>query len=438
MPHRPLADALTDDAFAARLDRLAAPRRLAVAVSGGRDSMALVRLCASHARKTGADILTLTVDHGLRAEASGEAAKAKEWCRRAGLRHRTLRWDGAKPASGVQVAARGARYRLLIDAAQAEGAEALLTAHTMDDQAETVFMRLARGAGARGLAAMREESRVAAGAGAPLRLLRPMLSFSRKAVTEYLAGLEQAFVDDPSNEDDAFERVRVRSLLAALAEQDLLTAPALSDAARRLADADARLRSQEDALFGAAGGCFYGWGGASLDAWPASAPGAAALASRLVYAVGGAAHRPDEGAAADAMAQAASGGAATLAGVLIKSWRGRCWLFREPAVLLGRAGVAPAAPERLDRPLLWDGRFILDPCAAAGLDAGPLGAGAQGFLDAGAGLFQGPPEALTTLPGVYRNGVLIDAPSLPFKRLTAVRAVCLTRERYDGGIVRFS
>jgi tRNA(Ile)-lysidine synthase len=438
LPHRTSADAITDDAFSARLAALAAPRRFAVAVSGGRDSMALARLCAQHVQKTGADILALTVDHGLRAEAAGEAVKTKAWCEAAGLRHLTLRWKGVKPSSGVQAAARTARYRLLIDAAKAAGAQALMTAHTIDDQAETLFMRLSRGAGGRGLAAMREETFVAAGAGAPLRLLRPMLAFSRAAVTGFLCNLGQQYVDDPSNEDDGFERVRVRALLAALAEQDLLTAPALAETARRLSAADERLRAQEDALFNAIGGCLYGWGGASLDTWPAYAPGSAALASRLIYAVGGAEHRPDERAAAEAMAQAASGGAATLAGALIKFWRAHYWFFREPAALLGRAGVAPAGLAPLNHPVLWDRRFILDPGTVAGLEAGPMGARAQDFLGLRAGLFQGPPEALAALPGVYRGGVLIGAPALPFMRLTAARAASLIWERYDGGIVRFS
>lgn len=403
--------------------------------------MALARLCARHAQRTGADIVALTVDHGLRAEAAGEAAQAKAWCENTGLRHRTMRWEGVKPASGIQAAARSARYRLLIDAAQADGCEALLTAHTLDDQTETVFMRLARGAGARGIAAMREETSIAAGAGAPMRLLRPMLGFSRAAATDYLNALGQDFIDDPSNADEGFERVRVRALLAALAEQGLLTAAALGDTARRLGEADKRLRAEEDGLFDAAGGCFHGWGGVSLERWPAGAAAGAGLASRLIYAVGGGEHRPDDGAAAEAMTQARSG-AATLAGALIKFWRGRYWLFREPAALTGRAGVAPAELAPLNRPVVWDRRFILDPDEAAGLEAGPLGlrmgGGAEAFLGPRAALFQGPPEALEAAPGFYRGGVLIDAPALPFMRLTPARAASLIQERYHGGIVRFS
>ena len=132
--------------------------------------MALARLSAAYAKKTGVRVLALTVDHGLRQESAEEAVQTAKWCKAAGLKHRLLRWEGAKPASGVQDAARRARYGMLVRAAEDVGFDALLTAHSADDQAETVFMRLARGAGAQGLAAMAEKTKVAAGVGAGLRV----------------------------------------------------------------------------------------------------------------------------------------------------------------------------------------------------------------------------------------------------------------------------
>ena len=433
--------ALTETAFFARLQSLNIPDKFAVAVSGGRDSMALARLAAAYAKKTGARVLALTVDHGLRAEAAEEAAKAKRWCEEAGLAHLTLRWEGDKPSSGVQAAARAARYKLLIEAAQAQGCAALLTAHSEGDQAETLFMRLARGAGLKGLAAMRAESFVAAGPGAPLRLLRPLLPFSRESVTAYLGGIGQDYLDDPSNLDDRFERVRVRALLAALAEQGLMTAPSLAASAKKLDSAEDAARAQEEALFDHLGGCFYGWGGVSLDRWE-DAPGAEGLARRMIHAVGGGVYPPAE--ALETVAQAAEGAQkATLGGALMMRWRDRLWFLREPAALTGRAGVEPLAPQSLDRRLLWDRRFVIAPLGAVqGLEIAPqiapMGGEAKAFLGPREGLFRGPPEALAALPGLMQNGVLIGAPALPFMDKGILTCRSLTRERFLGRIVRFS
>lgn len=436
------APALDEAAFFARLSSFNLPKIFAVAVSGGRDSMALARLCAAYAEKTGARALALTVDHGLRSGAADEAAQAKQWCERAGLTHHTLHWDGEKPSSGVQAAARAARYKLLIEAAQAHGCEALLTAHSEDDQAETVFMRLARGAGLRGLAAIREESFVAAGPGEPLRLLRPLLSFSRDSVTAYLGDIAQDYLDDPSNIDDRFERVRVRAVLAALGEQGLMTTPSMAASARKLAATEDAAMAQEDALFDHLGGCFYGWGGVSLDKWE-NAAGAGGLARRLIHAVGGGAYPPDE-ALSLKMVEAAQQGATTLGGTLIQRWRGRLWFLREAAALTGRAGVSPMAPQGLAAPMLWDRRFVIAPSGGAeGLQIGPMGQDAPAFLGRQLGLFRGPPAALAALPGLMQNGVLIGAPALPFMNTeiaTCRPPTCLslTMERFRGRIVRFS
>jgi tRNA(Ile)-lysidine synthase len=431
-------DGLTPDAFAARLSALNPPKRLALALSGGRDSVALLRLCAGYAKTGNLALSAFTVDHGLRPEAAAEAEQAGAWARSAGVPHRILRWTGAKPASGLQAAARAARYRLLIDAAESEGCGALVTAHTLDDQAETLFMRLARGGGPAGLAAMRAQSLIANGAGEPLRLLRPMLSFSRADVTDWLGETGQTFIDDPSNDDPAFERVRVRALLAALAEQDILTAEKLAETAARAAKAAERLARQEDALLDAFGGVFHGWGGVSLARWRAEAPGAAGLARRLIHAAGGGEFAPEEDAAAHAAANALETGAGTLGGALIRLWKSRLWFLREPAALTGRAGSPPASPQPLDGRLLWDRRFaVLAGQGGSALEVGAMGEGACAFLGVREGLFDGPPEALAAMPGVYRNGVLIGAPALPFMETGQAIAKSLVQERYAGRIVRF-
>lgn len=425
-----------ENAFNARLKALDAPKRLALGVSGGRDSIALLRLCAASAKKTGASLFAFTVDHGLRVEAAREAAGVRAWCEAIGVAHQTLYWEGDKPAAGLQAAARNARYRLLIEAAEKHQCNALLTAHTADDQAETLFMRLARGSGVSGLSAMDDESLAAAGPRAPIRILRPLLKESRAWVTAYLDQVGQDYFDDPSNDDPAFERVRVRALLAALSEQSLLTQEALAATAGRMRDADARLRAQEDGLFDTLGGCFHPWGGVSLTRW-GPAPGAAGLARRLIYAAGGGEYAPAEDEARLALEDVLKNGAATLSGALIKQWKGRVWFLREPAALTGRAGVAPATPCPLKGPLLWDRRFILEP-EAEGLAVGPMGAAAERFLGPRTALFQGPQEALGALPGLFAASELIGAPALPFMGERRASARPLTQERYRGGIVRFS
>lgn len=432
------------DGFRARLRALKVPDRFGIAVSGGRDSMCLARACADYARDTGAYVHAFTVDHGLRSESAKEAAQVKTWCAEVGLKHETLRWTGEKPKTGVQAAARLARYTLLARAAADNDLGAILTAHTGDDQAETVFMRLARGAGVRGLSAMHDQSLIAAGPSQPVRLLRPLLLFRRAAVTRALGAFNQAYIDDPSNEDPKFERVRVRALLGALEEQDLLTVAALRATADKMRTAREIQRGFEEALFDDLAGCFHGWGGVSLtDPADGSASGEAGLVQRIVYAVGGGAYPPEEAASVEALRQARATGTATLGGVMVQRWRRRIWFFREPGALLGRAGVPPMELTPLMGEMVWDGRFIIrGGCGGRGdasLDVGPLGPDAARILGgAKTSLFEGPSEALSTLPGVFQDGVLIGALASPFMSSTAVQTTVLTSERFAGEIIRFS
>lgn len=437
----PRVASLSPEAFTARLAALGAPGRFAIAVSGGRDSMALARLCGELVSDGRAEALALIVDHGLRAGSAAEARQAAQWCADLGLAVRILDWRGPKPETGIQAEARSARYRLLIEAAAAAGCAALMTAHTRSDQAETLLMRITRGAGVRGCAAMRARSFIAAGAGAPLPLLRPLLDWTRAEITEFASAAGQPFLDDPSNADPRFERVRMRALLA---QEGPLSEAGLGAAAGRLAEADQRLRRQEDLLFDRLGGCFHGWGGASLARWDPGAAGSAALARRLFHAAGGAVLPPEESAAAAAMTALDETGAASLAGALVQRWRGRVWFFREPAAVLGRAGIAPLPPLRLTAPALWDRRFILAPGGGAPAEIRPLGREAAALLGDHAVLFDGPPEALAGLPGVFSAAGapagLIAAPALPFMQSgnVRVRAQSLCRERYDGDVVRFA
>jgi tRNA(Ile)-lysidine synthase len=215
---------------------------IVLAVSGGPDSVALMWLMARWRRAfaRAPKLVAVTVDHGLRVEAAQEARNVKELARRLELEHRTLRWIGDKPKSGVPAAARAARYRLLAKAARAAGASHVLTAHTRDDQAETLVMRLLRGSGVAGLAAMARESERDG-----VLLARPLLDIpkSRLIATLNTAGI--AFADDPSNRDPAFTRPRLRALLPALAAEGG-DARALARLAARLARANAAVEILTD------------------------------------------------------------------------------------------------------------------------------------------------------------------------------------------------
>lgn len=403
--------------------------------------MALVRLAAVYAERSGAALRALTVDHGLREASAREAAQTAKWCAGLGVEHEILCWRGDKPVAGVQAAARAARHRLLAAAAAAWGADALMTAHSADDQAETVFMRLARGAGPRGLAAMADDIQIAAGAGPAVRLFRPLLTFSRARLTATVRAFDQPFIDDPSNDDPAFERVRTRALLAALEQNGLLTRAALLKTAARMRSASARLRREDEKAFFSLGGCFYGWGGASLDLSAVNAHGGdlSGLTQRLVHAVSGESHRPDEGAAGEALAAALATGAATLGGALLKIWRGRAWFLREPAAALGRQGVPPRAPLALAdaAALLWDGRFAVRAEAGVGLVVKPLQIGLSGAAGARLGPFSGPPEGLATVPGIFRRDALIASPAAPSMRASGVMLRALAAERFAGVTIRY-
>jgi tRNA(Ile)-lysidine synthase len=184
-----------------------------------------------------------TVDHSLRSQAADEAAMVAALCAELHLPHSTLtvQWD-KKPRSAFQERAREERYRLLGEWAAERGLSAIATAHHLDDQAETLVMRLNRGAGARGLAGMRQVSPLPV-PGSTIRLIRPLLSWRRTELEQACetAGIEPA--QDPSNSDEHYERVRIRR---ALSEADWLDVEAVCRSANHLAAADAALEWATD------------------------------------------------------------------------------------------------------------------------------------------------------------------------------------------------
>jgi tRNA(Ile)-lysidine synthase len=219
-------------------------RGLVLAVSGGSDSTALLLLAARWAqalkksRGRSPKLLAVTVDHGLRPEARREAASVKALARRLAIAHRTLTWRGTKPKTGVQEAARIARYRLLADATIRAGYEHILTAHTLDDQAETVLFRLARGSGLSGLGGMAYAATVPIGAESAIFVVRPLLTVPKTRLLATLAAAEIAHSEDPSNLDPRFARPRLRALMPHLAREGL-DAPGLARLAARMRRAEA-------------------------------------------------------------------------------------------------------------------------------------------------------------------------------------------------------
>ncbi len=320
--------------LAAALGRpLATGERLAVAVSGGPDSLALLALASA---ALPGRIMALTVDHRLRAAAAAEAAEVALLCTGLGVPHRTLAWTGAKPGAGLQAAARAARYRLLRDACADAGITILATAHHADDQAETLLMRLARGGGSAGLAGIRA-CRDLGG----VMLVRPLLGERRSALAAIVAARGWTALDDPANHDPRHARTRARTLLAAT--------PWL-DPARAAATA-AHLAAAEAALAWTADRAWAGRATLAADAIALDLAGLPAdLVRRLVaraiaeLAPGAAPRGPD---LARLIARLAAGGSGTLAGV--RGRGGNLWRFT-PAPPRG-FGAAPPAPQNApDRP----------------------------------------------------------------------------------------
>ena len=189
---------------------------IVLAVSGGPDSIALMWLAARWRRALprGPRLTAVTVDHGLRPEAAREARDVKRLARGLDLPHRTMRWTGVKPRTGLPAAARTARYRLLAQAARSCGATHILTAHTREDQAETLLMRMMRGSGIAGLAAMTRESERDG-----VLLARPFLNVSKSRLIATLTNAKIAFADDPTNRDLNFTRPRIRAVMPVLAAE---------------------------------------------------------------------------------------------------------------------------------------------------------------------------------------------------------------------------
>ncbi|MBV8851505.1 MAG: tRNA lysidine(34) synthetase TilS [Methylobacteriaceae bacterium] len=220
-------------------ERILAPlsrsKGLLLAVSGGPDSVALMLLAAGWSGRQTIPIEVATVDHGLRSESRTEAEKVAGWAKSHGFRHHLLTWEGDAPNTRVQERARDARYALLSDCASRVGADRIVTAHHADDQAETVLLRLTRGSGPAGLAGMAPFTPFG-----EITVARPLLDISKADLVALCEAAGQPFIKDPSNDNPAFARTRLRALRGLL-DAEGLDRPALLRLARRAARAEAAL-----------------------------------------------------------------------------------------------------------------------------------------------------------------------------------------------------
>jgi len=333
--------------------------RVGLAVSGGRDSVAMMHLVAAARDRSSPfpEIIVYSVDHGLRAAAADECRQVAEWAGNLGLAHRILTWRGERPVANVQAAARDIRYGMLSEAAKSDGVSALATAHHLEDQAETFLLRLARGSGVRGLSGMSEVASFR-----DLVVLRPLLDVSRRHLEEVLRETGRDWIDDPSNDQDRYERVRIRKAGESLAAIGL-TPRRIAETARSLQRAQAALDHYAARVVSNAVKV-HAHGFVSVN-WPAlqNEPKEVVLRvlAQLIEAVSGADYPPRLSALERLSARICdhSGGrrlVATLSGCAFERDGGDVWIYREA----GRRGF-PETHFCGGEPLIWDKRFCVEP-----------------------------------------------------------------------------
>jgi tRNA(Ile)-lysidine synthase len=399
--------ALDEAAIAAAMERLGgfepAPR-VAVAVSGGADSMALTLLLDGWARQQGGRIVAFTVDHGLRPESTREAAAVGAILRERGIRHEVLPWQPDESRGNLQAQAREARYRLLTDACRRHRILHLALAHHRDDQAETLLLRLARGSGLDGLAAM-----PAISFASDLRVLRPLLDVPKAALKVTCRRFGVEWFEDPSNESLGFARVRLRRALPAL-EAEGITAERLADTAvhlgraRQALERDVGVYLARAASLSPAG---YLWLRPEILC---AAPSEVALRAltRILMTVGGGNYPPRFNSLERLYRNLVDGlpRGRTLGGCRILPRQGR-WLFvREAAAAEERAAPAGAR-------LVWDGRFLVSLGAGVPSDArlAPLGQdGWRQALEAEPAFAAAPipAPARAALPAIFMGQQLLE------------------------------
>jgi len=397
---------------------------LAVAVSGGSDSLALCLLADAWARRRKGQATAITVDHGLRSESAAEARQVGRWLKARDISHRILVWRGDKPASGVQAAARVARMGLLADWCLRHHVLHLLVGHQVEDQAATVLLRLSAGSGGNGLAAMPlvQDLRVSHGAG--IRLIRPFLAVPEDRLKATLGKCSQAWIDDPSNRNQKYARTRLAVAIDALGDEGM-TVKRLARAARRAGSDRAALDRACGELLGEVA-AFHPAGFATLE-WASWRTAPEAVSRRalicLLTAIGGRAFGPRlervERLSED-LRTIYPARATTLAGCRIMPRRGALLVCREPG-LVEHALVMKPGMRRL-----WDNRFqvclprrvqIQGKCSLGKLGSEGIASIRQEIANGSPALEAIPAPARPALPAFRDLDGLLAVPHLRYARV---------------------
>ena len=372
-----------------------APALVGVAVSGGGDSMALLQLLALWSQDGGPAVHAVTVDHALRPAAGAEAAQVASDCAAVGISHETLKWQGWDGRGNLSDQARRARYALMADWAQDRGITCIALGHTADDQAETFLMRLARGSGVDGLSGMQVWRRHLG-----IDWVRPLLGSRRAELRDWLVAKKLIWIEDPTNDDLAYDRVKARRALAALAPLGVTTTGLLATTERmrmaRVVLSDAAFDLAQKAAKIIAGDVVFDR--ALLDAAPLETR--LRLLSHALCWVASAEYRPRFSALTAAYSQVSHGRRATLHGCLIMP------KTREIRVTREAASVAAVQAKVTD---LWDSRWRLSGPKTA--DATVCNLGERGLAQCPDWRATGHPRAtLLASPAVWRGDQLISAP----------------------------
>jgi tRNA(Ile)-lysidine synthase len=365
--------------------------------------LALRMLADRWAKARGGMVTALIVDHGLRPESGAEVREVAAWLARRRIRHRILVWQGAKPATGIQAAAREARYALLADWCRGAGVLHLLLGHHRDDQAETIALRAARRSGPDGLAGMAPVREIAG-----LRLLRPLLRVPKQRLVATLRAAGQAWIEDPSNRAPQFARTRLRQ-----SPPPPPTADAEAHGEVR-AVLDRRTAAWFAALAHIDPAGYVSWPRAALGAAPAEV--ARRALQQALAAVGGGAY-PPRSARLDRLLEAllAESGCSgrTLAGCRILAWRDDLLICREPAAVAPPLRLAPDVWHH------WDRRFLVRWQTSGDVGPAPIvrALGADGWREckaqASCGALRRLPAAVRAgLPSVWRGGRLLAVAGL--------------------------
>lgn len=374
----------------------APPARIGIAVSGGGDSVALMHLLKDCFGDDPVELMVATVDHGLRRESRQEAETVAQMAQGLGLRHEILTWEQGPRATGnLQDQARRARYDLLVSWARRNGIPVLALGHTADDQAETVIMRLMRASGVTGLAGI-PQRRTEDG----VSLLRPLLGLRRAALRDYLRAANLDWIEDPSNEDDSFDRIKIRKALTVLEELGL-TVPALATVAQNMGKAQKALGwytflSARDIVRVEAGAVVFEL--RKFRTLPDEI--SHRLMQQALLWVSGGQYPPRRQPMIEAVAIAQRGGSTTLAGCRILSLRDRVWICRE---------ATKVQQERCEPGEIWDQRWRVFGGKLEACEVRPVGEdGLKLCPDWRSTGYPAP--VLEVTPALWRDGVLLAAP----------------------------